>query len=230
MSNPQEQPDSEKLPADYAMKMSLLKDVLRSSQMRIATHMRARHRTEAVLQQYLLVLFPDLFSRALGAQMSITEAGEYLYTHHLYDSDPKEIFRAKNAQPEGDAATTATTTPVVAEQSVDLSGDAVKFLYVLGMTVVANEARELWAQHTGKAVGSAKHILSELLDKGLLRVEQIPVPRYLTGYVSDTCYILSQTGQAEYRRRFNSDPITYEAAYGPYKSPEAWWMIRATKA
>ncbi|HQE91791.1 MAG TPA: hypothetical protein PLH19_03795 [Anaerolineae bacterium] len=25
-------------------------------------------------------------------------------------------------------------------------------------------------------------------------------------------------------------PTTYEAAYAPYKSPEAWWMIRATKA
>jgi len=230
VSNTTEQPDIEKLKADYAMKMSLLKDELRSSQMRIATHMRARHRTEAILQQYLLVLFPDLFARAIGAQMSITEAGEYLYTHHLYDSDPKNIFRANKDKPEGEAALTSPAAPVIAEQSVDLSGDAVKFLYALGMTVVANEARALWAQHTGKAVGSVKQVLSELLDKGLLRVEQIPVPRYLTGYVGDTCYTLTERGQAEYRRRFNNAPTTYEAAYAPYKSPEAWWMIRATKA
>ena len=227
MSNTTAQPDIEKLKADYAMKMSLLKDQLRSSQMRIATYMRARHRTEAILQQYLLVLFPDLFARAIGAQMSITEAGEYLYAHHLYDSDPKEIFGLNKDKP---AAPTAPTAPVVVEQGVDLSGDAVKFLYGLGMTVVANEARALWAQHTGKVVGSAKNVLSELLDKGLLRVEQIPVPRYLTGYVGDTCYTLSERGQAEYRRRFNSAPTTYEAAYAPYKSPEAWWLIRATKA
>jgi hypothetical protein len=42
--------------------------------------------------------------------------------------------------------------------------------------------------------------------------------------------VLTASGQAEYRRRFNSEPITDEAAYGPYKSPEAWWMIHATKA
>ena len=230
MSNPPAQPDIEKLKADYAMKMSLLQGRYLSSQMQSAASVRARHRAEAILQQYLLVLFPDLFARAIGAQMSITEAGEYLYAHHLYDSDPRNLFRVKNAQTEEEATLTAPTAPVVVEQGVDLTGDAVKFLYVLGMTVVANEARALWAQHTGRAVGSAKHVLPELLDKGLLRVEQIPVPRYLTGYVGDTCYTLTECGQAEYRRRFNSAPTTYEAAYAPYKSPEAWWMIRATKA
>lgn len=230
MSNTTEQPDIEKLQAKHAMEMSVLQGRYLSSQMHSAASVRARHRAEAILQQYLLVLFPDLFARAIGAQMSITEAGEYLYAHHLYDSDPRKLFRVKNAQTEEEAASTSPTAPVVAEQGVDLSGDAVKFLYVLGMTVVANEVRALWAQHTGRAVGSAKHVLPELLDKGLLRVEQIPVPRYLTGYVSDTCYILTERGQAEYRRRFNSAPTTYEAAYAPYKSPEAWWMIRATKA
>jgi len=230
VSNSTEQLDIEKLQAKHAMELSVLQGRYLSSQMHSAASVRARHRAEAILQQYLLVLFPDLFARAIGAQMSITEAGEYLYAHHLYDSDPRKLFRVKNAQTEEEAASTSPTAPVVAEQGVDLSGDAVKFLYVLGMTVVANEARALWAQHTGRAVGSAKHVLPELLDKGLLRVEQIPVPRYLTGYVSDTCYTLTERGQAEYRRRFNSAPTTYEAAYAPYKSPEAWWMIRATKA
>ena len=230
MSNPTAQLDIEKLQAKHAMELSVLQGRYLSSQMHSAASVRARHRAEAILQQYLLVLFPDLFARAIGAQMSITEAGEYLYAHHLYDSDPRNLFRVKNAQTEEEATLTAPTAPVVVEQGVDLTGDAVKFLYVLGMTVVANEARALWAQHTGRAVGSAKHILPELLDKGLLRVEQIPVPRYLTGYVGDTCYTLTERGQAEYRRRFNSAPTTYEAAYGPYKSPEAWWMIRTTKA
>ena len=230
MSNPTAQLDIEKLQAKHAMELSVLQGRYLSSQMHSAASVRARHRAEAILQQYLLVLFPDLFARAIGAQMSITEAGEYLYAHHLYDSDPRKLFRVKNAQTEEEAASTSPTAPVVVEQGVDLSGDAVKFLYVLGMTVVANEARALWAQHTGRAVGSAKHVLPELLDKGLLRVEQIPVPRYLTGYVGDTCYTLTECGQAEYRRRFNSAPTTYEAAYAPYKSPEAWWMIRATKA
>jgi len=230
VSNTTAQLDIEKLQAKHAMELSVLQGRYLSSQMHSAASVRARHRAEAILQQYLLVLFPDLFARAIGAQMSITEAGEYLYTHHLYDSDPKEIFRVKNAQTEEEAASTSPTAPVLAEQGVDLSGDAVKLLYVLGMTVVANEARALWAQHTGKAVGSAKHVLAELLDKGLLRAEQIPVPRYLTGYVGDTSYALTERGQAEYRRRFNSAPTTYEAAYAPYKSPEAWWLIRATKA
>ncbi|HQI83445.1 MAG TPA: hypothetical protein PKV20_02565 [Anaerolineae bacterium] len=231
MSDTQAQPDIEKLQANFAMEMHLLKNELLSSQMRIATSVRARHRTEAILQRYLSMLCPEVITQALGAQMSITEAAEYIYTHRLYGSDPKNLFRSQKAQPEEEAASTSPAPAVVVEPGVELSGDAVKFLYVLGMTVVANEARELWAQHTGKASGSAKHTaLSELLDKGLLRVEQIPVPRYLTGYVSDTCYVLTDTGLAEYRRRFNSEPTNYEAIYAPYKSPEAWWMIRATKA
>ncbi len=231
MSDTKDQPDIEKLQADFAMEMHLLKQELLSSQMRIATSVRARHRTEAILQQYLSMLCPEVITQALGAQMSITEAGEYIYTYRLYGSDPREIFRPKKGQQAEDAVSTSPAPAVVVEPGVDLSGDAVKFLYVLGMTVVANEARELWAQHTGKASGSAKHTaLSELLDKGLLRVEQIPVPRYLTGYVSDTCYILTEAGLTEYRRRFNSEPTNYEAIYAPYKSPEAWWMIRATKA
>jgi hypothetical protein len=69
-----------------------------------------------------------------------------------------------------------------------------------------------------------------LLDRGLLRVEQIPVPRYLTGYASDTCYLLTTAGRAEYRRRFNAEAITFEQAYAPHKSPEAWWQLRAVKA
>ncbi len=237
MTDTKDQPEIEKLKADFAMQMYLLKQELLSSQMRIATSVRARHRTEAILQQYLSMLCPEVITQALGAQMSVTEAAEYIYTHRLYGSDPKNLFRSPKAQPEEqgkeeEGATPTSPTPVVVvEPGVDLSSDAVKFLYVLGITVVANEARDLWAQHTGKAAGSAKHTaLSELLDKGLLRVEQIPVPRYLTGYVSDTCYVLTDAGLTEYRRRFNSEPASYEAIYAPYKSPEAWWMIRATKA
>ena len=235
MSDTKAQPEIEKLKADFAMEMHLLKQELLSSQMRIATSVRARHRTEAILQKYLSMLCPEVITQALGAQMSVTEAAEYIYTHRLYGSDPKNLFRSPKAQPEEEAASTPPARPptatVVVKQGTDLSSDAVKFLYVLGITIVANEVRELWAQHTGKAAGSAKHTaLSELLDKGLLRVEQIPVPRYLTGYVSDTCYVLTAAGLAEYRRRFNSEPTNYEAIYAPYKSPEAWWMIRATKA
>ena len=166
MSNTTAQLDIEKLQAKHAMEMSVLQGRYLSSQMHSAASVRARHRAEAILQQYLLVLFPDLFARAIGAQMSITEAGEYLYAHHLYDSDPKEIFRVKNAQTEEEAASTSPTAPVVAEQGVDLSGDAVKFLYVLGMTVVANEARALWAQHTGRGGWQRETHLARVAGQG----------------------------------------------------------------
>ncbi|MBN2001817.1 MAG: hypothetical protein JXA21_00560 [Anaerolineae bacterium] len=226
------QAEVEQLKADHAMDITLLRTQLQSSQMRLATCARARQRTEAALQQYLEALYPDLFVQALGARMSVVEAGEYFYTHYLYGSDPAKLFGPSEALQRAEVAQALRTPPpVIVEQGVDLSGDAVKLLYALGSTVVADEARQLWAQHAGKAVGTAKNtVFPELLDKGMMQVEQIAVPRYLTCYASDTCYVLTNAGQAEYRRRFNSEPITYEAAYGPYKSAEAWWMIRATKA
>jgi len=231
---PECQKEIERREARHAMKMTLLRSQLESSQLRLATKVRALQRAEAILQDYLTTLYPHLYAQALGARMNTIEAGEYFYQHYLYGHDPAELFGLCEArqQAEVDRARFAPSAPpVVVEQGVELSGDAVKLLYVLGLTVLADEAKPLWAQHTGKAVGTAKNtVFPELLDKGLLQVQQIPAPGHLTSYASDTCYVLTERGQAEYRRRFNSDPITYEAAYSPYKSPEAWWMIRATKA
>ncbi|MEJ5312357.1 MAG: hypothetical protein WHX52_21540 [Anaerolineae bacterium] len=228
------QKEIDQLKADHALDITLLRTQLQSSQMRLATKVRALQRAEAILQDYLTALYPHLYAQALGARMSTVEAGEYFYQHYLYGNDPAELFGLCEArqQAEVDRARSAPSAPpVVVEPGVELSGDAVKLLYILGLTVLADEVKPLWVQHTGKAVGTAKNIVfPELLDKGLLQVQQIPAPGHLTGYASDTCYVLTEAGQAEYRRRFNSDPITYAAAYSPYKSPEAWWMIRATKA
>ena|GEM_PF-634650 len=231
---PECQKEIERREARYAMKMTLLRSQLESSQLRLATQVRALQRAEAILQDYLTTLYPHLYAQALGARMNTIEAGEYFYQHYLYGNDPAELFGLCEArqQAEVDRARSAPSSPpVVVEPGVELSGDAVKFLFVMGRTVLADEAKHLWAQYVGKAVGTARNlIVPELLDKGLLQVQQIPAPGYLTSYASDTCYVLTERGQAEYRRRFNSDPITYAAAYSPYKSPEAWWMIRATKA
>ena len=231
---PECQKEIERREAKHAMQITLLRSQLESSQLRLATQVRALKRAEAILQDYLTTLYPHLYAQALGARMNTIEAGEYFYQHYLYGNDPAELFGLCEArqQAEVDRARSAPSAPpVVAEPGVELSGDAVKLLYVLGLTVLADEAKPLWAQHTGKAVGTARNtVFPELLDKGLLQVQQIPAPGHLTGYASDTCYVLTEAGQAEYRRRFNSNPITFATAYSPYKSPEAWWMIRATKA
>jgi len=210
---------------DHAVELELLRTQLVSCQAQATSRVRAYQRAEAVLQQYLETLFPHLFPQALAVPLSVVEAAEYFYAHHLHGDDPLGLFGEAKAEVVSDPP-----TPTF-EPSHDLSGDAVKFLYAAGLTVIATEIKALWAQHTGKAVGTARNtVIPQLLDQGLLRVEQIPVPRYLTGYASDTCYVLTDAGRAEYQRRFNADPITYEAAYAPYKSPEAWWMIRAAKA
>ena len=214
--------------AEHSIEVELLRTQMVSCQARLAVRVRACRRAEAALQQYLETLFPHLFPQALAAQMTVVDAAEYFYAHHLHRIDPLGLF--------GDTQPTtppvqSQTAPEVVDPGIALSGDAVHFLYAAGRTVLAAEIKALWAERTGKAVGTAKNtVVPELLDKGLLRVEQIPAPRYLTGYAGDTCYLLTDAGQAEYRRRFSSDPITYEAAYAPYKSPEAWWMIRATQA
>ena len=224
--------DIERLKATHAMDLTLLSTLLQNSQMQLATKARALKRAEAVLQDYLTALYPGLYAQALGARMSTVEAGEYFYQHYLYGDDPAELFGPNEVRQKAEVerARSAPKSEPVA-QGVELSADAVRLLDVLGSHVLSSEVREHWAQRTGKAVGTAQNtVIPELLDKGLLRVQQIPVPRYLTRYASDMCYLLSPTGQAEYRHRFSSEPITYEAAYAPYKSPEAWWMIRATKA
>lgn len=233
-TNQEWEAEVEQLKADHAMDIILLRSQLESSQLRLATKARALKRAETILQDYLTTLYPHLYAQALGARMNTVEAGEYFYQHYLYGDDPAQLFGLCEARQQAEverARSAPSSPPVVVEPGVELSGDAVKFLFVMGRTVLADEAKHLWAQYVGKAVGTARNlVVPELLDKGLLQVQQIPAPGYLTGYASDTCYVLTNAGQAEYRRRFNSDPITYEAAYGPYKSPEAWWMIRATKA
>ncbi len=224
--------DIERLKATHAMEMTLLRTQLQGSQMRLATQVRALKRAEAILQDYLTALYPHLYAQALGARMNTVEAAEYFYQHYLYGTDPAELFGPNEARQKAEVERARSAPkPEPVAQGVELSSDAVRLLDVLGSHVLSNEVREHWAQRTGKAVGTAQNtVIPELLDKGLLHVQQIPVPRYLTRYASDTCYLLSDAGQAEYRRRFSSEPITYEAAYAPYKSPEAWWMIRATQA
>lgn len=214
---------------EYPIELELLRTQVVSCQTRLAARVRDYQRAEAALQQYLEGLFPHLFPQALAAQMSVVDAGEYFLVHQLHGDDPLQLFGASQA--DTPPVSTAVTPTGVGDPGIALSGDAVHFLYAAGQTVLATEIKALWAQHTGKAVGTAKNtVVPELLDQGVLCLEQIPAPRYLAGYAGDTCYLLTDTGQAEYRRRFNSDPITYAAAYAPYKSPEAWWMIRATRA
>lgn len=214
---------SERAPtaADYAVAQELLRAQVVSCRAQLATKIRTCQRTEAALQQYLEALFPHLFPQALAQQLSVVEAAEYFYQQQLHGDDPLKLFGAAKKQ-----APLPAAPPT--EPGVDLSGDAAKFLLAAGLTVVSTEIKVLWAQLARKAVSTAKNtVLPELLDKGLLRVEQIPVPRYLTGYASDTCYLLTAAGHAEYRRRFSDEAVTYDQIYGPHKSPEAWWQVRA---
>jgi hypothetical protein len=215
--------------ADHTVTLELLRTQVVSCQTRLSARVRACQRAEAALQQYLEALFPHLFPQALAAQMNVVEAAEYFLAHHLHGDDPLQLFGT--TKPDTLPVSSQPTPEVTDDPGIALSGDAVHFLYAAGQTVLAKKIKALWGQRTGKTEGTVKNfIIPELLDKGVLRVEQIPVPRYLTGYAGDTCYLLTAAGQTEYRRRFSSDPITYEAAYAPYKSPEAWWMIRAAQA
>jgi hypothetical protein len=212
---------------DRDVALELLRAQLLSCRTQMTLQTRERLHTTELLQRYLERLFPHLFPQALAARMNVPEAAEYFYDHHLdrvghFGVGPEE-------QPK------AETDPAREESSVnagvELSGDGVHFLYAAGLSVLSTDIKALWARHTGKAVGTARNtVVPELLDRGLLRVERLSVPGYLTGYATDTCYVLTERGREEYRRRFSSEPITFEGAYAAHKSPEAWWMVRATKA
>jgi hypothetical protein len=211
--------------ADHEVELELLRTQLLSCRAQMAGYIRQEQRVVKLLQRYLEVLFPHLLPQALAARMSIAEAADYLYVHHLNRDDPLDILSAS------DADTLSAALESAAISAVELSGDAVALLSAVGRNVLSTEIKQIWAAHTGKAAGTARNlVLPELLDAGLLRVERLAVPRYLTGYATDTYYLLTEAGQQEYRRRFNAEPTTYEEAYAPYKSPEAWWQIRATQA
>ena len=98
----------DKLEADHAMKMILLRTQLLSRQMRVATQVRAQQHAEAVLQKYLEKLYPPVFPKALDVGMSIVEAGEYLYNHYLYGSDPAQLFGLVEVRCESIAAAPPT--------------------------------------------------------------------------------------------------------------------------
>jgi hypothetical protein len=190
----------------------------------MAGYIRHEQRVVKLLQRYLELLFPHLLPQALAARMSVDEAAEYLYARHLNHDDPLGLQDVP-----GSNGSTHVETPALPQ--VELSGDAIIFLSAAGRSVLSTEIKARWAEHTGKAVGTVRNtVLPELMDKGLLRIERIAAPGHLTAYATDNCYVLTEEGRQEYIRRFNVDPITYEAAYAPYKSPEAWWHIRATQA
>ncbi|MBN1874097.1 MAG: hypothetical protein JXA33_07690, partial [Anaerolineae bacterium] len=137
---PECQKEIERREARHAMEMTLLRSQLESSQLRLATKVRALQRAEAILQDYLTTLYPHLYAQALGARMNTVEAGEYFYQHYLYGDDPKELFGLCEARQQAEverARSAPSSPPVVVEQGVELSGDAVKFLFVLGRTVLA---------------------------------------------------------------------------------------------
>ena len=119
--------------------------------------------------------------------MSTVEAGEYFYQHYLYGDDPAELFGPSEARQKAEVERARSAPkPEPVAQGVELSSDAVRLLDVLGSHVLSNEVREHWAQRASKAVGTTQNtVIPELLDKGLLRVQQIPVPRYLTRYASE---------------------------------------------
>jgi len=210
---------------DHEIELELLRTQLISCRTQMAGYIRHEQRVVKLLQRYLEVLFPHLLPQTLAARMTIAEAADYLYAHHLNRDDPLGILSSS------DTNHASRDPESVVTPSVELSGDAVAFLSAAGRSALSTEIKQKWAAHTGKAVGTAQNVvLPELLDKGLLRAERVAVPRHLTGYATDTCYLLTEVGEQEYRRRFNAEPITYEDAYAPYKSPEAWWQIRATRA
>ena len=207
--------------ADYAVAQELLRAQVISCRSQLAVKIRTCQRTEAALQQYLEALFPHLFPQALAQQLSVVEAAEYFYQQQLHGDDPLKLFGEAEEQP-------PPPVPTPIDPGIELSGDAAKFLLAAGLTVVSTDIKALWAQLARKAVRTAKNtVLPELLDKGLIGVERISVPRSFAGYASDTCYLLTEAGHAEYRRRFSDVAVTYDQVYGPHKSPEAWWQVRA---
>jgi len=148
-TNQEWQAEVEQLKADHAMDITLLRSQLESSQLRLATCARALKRAETILQDYLTALYPHLYAQALGARMNTVEAGEYLYQHYLYGDDPKELFGLCEARQQAEverARFAPPPQPVVVDQGVELSGDAVKLLYVLGLVVLADEAKPMWAR------------------------------------------------------------------------------------
>ena len=214
--------DDERSAADDAVAQELLRAQVISCRSQLAVKIRAGQRTEAALQQYLEALFPHLFPQALAQQLTVVEAAEYFYQHHLHGDDPLKLFGEAEEQPP------PGVTPPQANSGVALSPDAVKFLFAAGLSVVSTEIKALWAQWAHKSESTVKNTaLPELLDKGLIGVERISVPRSFAPYASDTCYLLTEAGRAEYRRRFSAEAVTYDQVYGPHKSPEAWWQVRA---
>ena len=120
-TNQEWQAEVDQLQADHAMDITLLRSQLQSSQMRLATKVRALLRAETVLQDYLTALYPHLYAQALGARMSTVEAGEYFYQHYLYGDDPAQLFGLCEARQQAEverARSAPPAPPVVAEPGV----------------------------------------------------------------------------------------------------------------
>jgi hypothetical protein len=222
---------------DQSVERELFTAQLTAARLQGREAMRREEETREVLQRYLNTLFPRAYPQALGARMSPLEAAEFL--HDCLGLSPKEaaldeaVTRALRGEGVQAVAKPEPEAPEADEEEGpgsegEMTEDHLVLLRALGAHVDKDTVLAEWTGRTEKSERTFLRRMEELEGWDLAYHVVVDGVYRHKRYPSPTNYVLTEKGRETYRRLVeDAPPVTYEGAYGPYSSPEAWWGIRA---
>jgi len=176
---------------------------------------------EALLSRCLEALFPAEYAQGIQQGTSLQNLAEQLLP---------QIGPAEKPQPTTDPAPAAVPEPSAPAIST-LEADVVNALRFLGASPDWEDGRRRWEKETGKTRETYTRAVDLLVDKKLVTLVRVPSSNRINGYYAPLLVELTPAGRHEYQERMGLPATTIEDFINErYKSPEAWWQIRLTRA
>ncbi len=170
---------------------------------------------EILLARYLETLFPAEYAQGIKQKTAIQELAEQLL--------PK-VGTAKIQE-------TASAPPPPAP--VQESADTLTALRILGSSPDWEVVRRRWETETQKSEATYTKTLDALLEKGWIEIIRVPASDRLSGRYRPWLVTLTAAGRRAYQEHVGTGlaPIALNDFINErYKSREAWWLIRLTRA
>lgn len=203
----------------HAVELTLLRAELARAQQRLGTALYEAGQAQELLGRYLGTLFPAPYAQAVAQGRSALAFAAEMY-QALAQARVTLITAVDGAEP------APAVTPALAE----LTADHVELLRLAGGTLDRDLIWEPWERTIAKGERTFLRAVDELVQAGLLAVEETAAPRNLARYASTLLLVLTEAGRADYQARFGLAAVTRETFLERYgHSPEAWWLIRATR-
>ncbi len=169
---------------------------------------------EILLARYLETLFPTEYAQGIKQKTAIQELAEQLL-------------------PQVGTAKIQETVSAPPPAPVQESADTLTALRILGSSPDWEVVRRRWETETQKSEATYTKTLDALLEKGWIEIIRVPASDRLSGRYRPWLVTLTAAGRRAYQEHVGTGlaPIALNDFINErYKSREAWWLIRLTRA